>query len=355
LGGPNIKQGKFCIKSEEVAKKAGVSRSTVSKVINHYGDISKETQDKVWKVIKECGYTPNQAARTLAGKSVDTLGLFFMLQRDDSYDVTEDIIVDRMLASVVDAAAKMGFLTLTMIIRNHDELALTEIRDVFMQGRINGGIFLGCRDNEPLVEELIQKGFIIGLIDYPPPEEQEENRVIVNFEEQCASRAVDYLVKLGHRKIMGIHGDQFRFDGRNKKHFFLEAMKRHKLEIRDNWNLQASFYLGVSEKVIKEFLDSGAELPTAIFCANDHIAFGTIQALQKEGIRIPEDISVIAVDDAYMSRYMRPALTTFRVDFSAMLSMLTGAVILRIQGQEESIFCEYMHNPLMERETCKSL
>jgi len=314
-----------------------------------------ETRERVWKVIKECGYTPNQAARTLAGKSVDTLGLFFLLQRDESYDITEDVIVDRMLASVVDSAAKMGFLTLTMIVRNMDDEAMAEIRDIFMQGRINGGVFIGCRTEEPLVEDLVKQGFVIGLLDYPKPEPQESNRVIVNYNPCSGSDAVDYLVSLGHKRIMTVQGDQFRLDGVNKARTFAEAMKRHGLELPDEWRLQSSFYLGESRKVMDDFIDRTPDLPTAVFCANDHIAYGVMLALVKKGHPVPEEVSVLGVDDGVISRYINPPLTTYSVDFAAMLACLTSAVIHRINGLEEEVFYQEFDNKLVERASCRKL
>lgn len=314
-----------------------------------------ETRERVWRVIKDCGYTPNQAARTLAGKSVDTLGLFFLLQRDETYDITEDVIVDRMLASVVDSSAKMGFLTLTMIVRNMDEDAMAEIRDIFLQGRINGGVFIGCRKEEPLVEDLVQQGFVVGLLDYPKPAEQENNRVIVNYNPLCGSQAVDYLVSLGHRKIMTVQGDQFRLDGENKSRSFADAMKRHQLDLPDEWRLQSSFYLGESRKAMDDFIDRTPELPTAVFCANDHIAYGVMLALVKKGHPVPEEVSVLGVDDSVISRYIDPPLTTYSVDFAAMLACLTGAVIRRVSGLEEDVFYQEFDNKLVERGSCRNM
>ncbi|MBN2508872.1 MAG: LacI family DNA-binding transcriptional regulator, partial [Spirochaetales bacterium] len=202
-----------------------MSRSTVSKVINGYGDVGQETRKRVLKVIKDFGYSPNLAARILAGKGVETIGLFFLLQRDESYDLANDSIVDQMMAVVIDAAARLGFLTLTVIIRNIDAQSEAQIRDIFTQGRIDAGIFLGCRSSEPVIEELVGKGFLVGAVDYPRPRPQEKNLIIANYDPDTGEKAVDYLTGLGHRDIMGIQGDLFRYDGSRKYQGFSTRLK----------------------------------------------------------------------------------------------------------------------------------
>ena len=343
------------IKSEEIAEKAGVSRSTVSKVINNYGDVGEETKKRVLKVIKEFGYSPNIAARILAGKGVETIGLFFLLQRDEAYDLANDSIVDQMMAVVIDAAARLGFLTLTVIIRNIDDRSEAQIRDIFTQGRIDAGIFLGGRSREPVIEELVEQGFLVGIVDYPKPAKQEPNRIIVNYDPRTGEKAAEYLISLGHREIMGVQGDLFRFDGNRKYKGFMSRLKDLGIVLPAEWDIRSSFYLGDSRSAMDKFIESGAKLPTAVFCANDHIAYGVMLSLKSKGIRVPEDVSVIGVDDAILSQYMHPPLTSFQVDFNAMLSRLTAALIEAIAEMPQvPVYLEF-ENSLIERESARRI
>lgn len=341
--------------SYEIAKIAGVSRGTVSKVVNNYGDVSEETRVKIKKIIAESGYTPNIAARRLAGKKTKTIGLFLLVQRDDSYDLSSDNIVDRMIASVVDAAARLGFLVLTMIIRDGESESNNKIKEIFQQSQIDGGVFIGCRKREPIIEELINKGFIIGQLDYPRPMEMKDNNVIVNVDPEIGKKAAEYLTGLGHHRILSIHGDPFRYDAENKKKKFERTLENEGLIVEDGYSINASFYLGESEKKITEFLNSDRKLPTAIFCANDHIAYGVLHVLKTRGIEVPGEISILSVDDAQFSRYLQPALTTFAVDFTMMLSELTHRVIALVNEEKGIELYSEFSSQLIVRQSCRRI
>ncbi|MDA3810885.1 MAG: LacI family DNA-binding transcriptional regulator [Spirochaetaceae bacterium] len=341
--------------SNEIAKIAGVSRGTVSKVVNNYGDVGDETRKKILKIIAEAGYAPNIAARRLAGKKTETIGLFFLVQRDESYDLSADSIIDRMITSVVEAAAKLGFLVLTIIIRDGDQHSGKKIREVFHQDRIDAGIFIGCRKSEPIIEDLISRGYIIGQLDYPRPSTMKANNVIINFEPDTGRKAAKYLLDIGHRRILSLHGDPFRYDAENKKKLFDQTIQDAGLRIEEGYSINASFYQGEGEVKMREFLNSGQRLPTAIFCANDHIAYGVLHVLKTHGINVPEDISILGVDDALFSRYLQPALTTFAVDFTKMLHELTHRVIALVNEEKDvELYCEFT-TELIERQSCRKI
>ncbi|WP_026486430.1 LacI family DNA-binding transcriptional regulator [Caldanaerobius polysaccharolyticus] len=342
--------------SAEIARLAGVSRSTVSRVVNNYPNVSESKREKVLRIIEQYGYTPNSAARVLTGKKTNTIGLFFVINSPGINYFKEDAHADFILASIAEAASHSGFFTLINIIhevKQPDNIKM--IKEIFYQKRIDAGIFIGCSDNEPVIEELIKEGFIVGVLDYNVKGRKEINCVVANFDDKFGEQAVDYLVSLGHKKIMGIHGDLQRFSGMQRYNSFIRGMKKYGLEIRDQWMLFPGFERFRAKQLMDEFLASGYELPSAIFCANDTIAYGVIDALKRKGILIPDDVSIVGVDDSNFSAYIDPPLTTFRVDFQEVLSTLTQKVVECVKADSVKGVVLEFGGQLIVRNSCKEV
>ena len=151
------------INSNDIAKLAGVSRSTVSRVVNGYPNVPEETRKKVMKVIKEHRYYPLLSGQLLTGKGTKTLGLFWMGRSG----IAHDPLTSSYFMHIVDAAARRGYLVLACILDNISEKHnINYVRKIFMEGRIDAGIFVGTSNTEPLVDELIGFDKIVGLFDY---------------------------------------------------------------------------------------------------------------------------------------------------------------------------------------------
>ncbi|MBB6731749.1 LacI family DNA-binding transcriptional regulator [Cohnella sp. CBP 2801] len=319
------------INSVEIARLAGVSRSTVSRVVNNYANVPPETRAKVMKVIEEHRYVPNLSAQVLAGKGTRTIGLFVI----EAGHVSSDMLSNMLIASVIENASALGYYVLTHIIRDaSDADSARSVKDIFYQRRIDGGIFIGAANEEPLIEELIAEGFKIGLVDQHLPGRNEPNRVVVNFDnERGMLLAVGYLAGLGHKRIGIVNGDMKRLSGQDKYDGFLAAMKEHGLPVEPRWVLPAGFHEEEGYEAMRSFLRSGEERPTAIVMANDSVAFGAIRALREQGLSVPEDLSVVGFDDHALSARFQPALTTVKVDFDGMMRQLTESLIVRIEGE----------------------
>jgi len=339
------------INSTEIAKLAGVSRSTVSRVINNYANVPEKTKQKVMKVIQQYNYFPNLSAQVLAGKRTRTIGLFMI----DTGRVSGDSISSLLLARIIESASSHGYYVLTHIVRDMRELEETRtIKESFFQRRIDGGVFIGAANHEPLIEELIAEGFMVAIVDQHLPGRSEPNRIVFNFDNETGvGHAVDYLVSLGHKKIGMINGDMNRYSGPSKWRGFQAAMSRHHLPLVQQWMLPGDFNEESGYKAIKKFMKSRAELPTAIFAANDSVAFGAIRALKESGVLVPQQISVIGFDDHILSAHYSPALTTIRVDFADMMDKLTKTLISKIENGAESFHQVAVGTELVVRDSCQ--
>ncbi|THF78040.1 LacI family DNA-binding transcriptional regulator [Cohnella fermenti] len=341
------------ISSAEIARLAGVSRSTVSRVVNNYSNVPPDTREKVMNVIREHRYVPNLSAQVLAGKGTRTIGLFMI----EPEQVSRDILSNMMLVSVIEHASLREYCVLTSIIRDtSDEEAVRALKDIFYQRRIDGGIFIGAANEEPLIEELIAEGYIVGVVDQRLPGREEPNRVVVNFDNDYGMMlAVDFLHSLNHREIGIVTGDMKRSSGPTKYAGFEEAMKLRDLPVNGDWVIPGGFHESDGYEAMKSFLASDKRLPTAIIMANDSVAFGAIRAMRERGIDVPWDISVIGFDDHELSSRFQPPLTTIKVDFGVMMRELAEAVIVHIEDEEAGRFEYTVRSELVVRESCRKL
>ncbi|RAP78409.1 LacI family DNA-binding transcriptional regulator [Paenibacillus montanisoli] len=341
------------INSSEIARLAGVSRSTVSRVINNYSNVPAETRDKVLKVIEKYNYFPNASAQVLAGKRARTIGLFLI----DQGNVSSDILTNMLIVSVIEHASVLDYYVLTHIIRNaKDTEVIRNVREIFYQRRIDGGIFIGAANREPFIEQLIDEGFVVGVVDQELPDHPEPNRIVSNFNNDSGMKqAVAYLAGLGHSRIGVVNGDMNRLSGQTKYEGFKTAMRMCGLQVNPKWVMDGDFHETSGYNAIQTLLGIESELPTAIVAANDSVAFGAIRAIKEHGLLVPDDISIIGFDDHALSEKHHPPLTTIRVDFSAMLKRMTTYLIEKIEQKTLTVKEITLDCSLVVRESCRRI
>jgi len=339
--------------SAEIARLAGVSRSTVSRVVNGYRNVPSHTKEKVMRVINDNGYYPLLSGQLLAGKRTGTLGFFWV----SNTAIANDMLGSEYFARVTESAAELGYLVLTCIVKNLTEKENVEwIKRVFMQGRVDAGIFIGTKNNDPLIEELLSKGNIIGIFDHFHPDKNEPNRISVNYEIDTGVKIIDYLYNLGHRKIGIIDGDMSRYCMLKRHEGFLTGMQQHDIEMRGEWMYYADIFndQDAGYSATKRLLRS-SELPTAICAGNDTIAFGVYRALDEQGISIPEQISVIGIDGHGRGELTSPPLTTYGYDYKKMFFSLVKRTIAAATQKSDYQTTEFISGNLVERGSCKSV
>lgn len=339
--------------SSEIAKLAGVSRSTVSRVINGYSNVPKSTYDRVMSVIRDNNYHPYLSGQLLVGKKTATLGFFWITGTGGS--IAGDELSNVYLVNTVEAAARQGYLMLTCILKNlTDPENIAWVNKIFMQGRIDAGIFIGVDNDEPLIEELIASGNIVGIFDHYHPDRTEPNRISVNYEENTGEKMIDYLYGLGHRKIALVHGDRNRYSSAKRTEGFLSAMARYGIGIRPEWMCLGGISRDQGYKAAKEMLASAlksGELPTAICANNDAVAFGVYSALLELGISVPDQVSVTGIDGHI--RMVDPPLTTYAFDYHDFFTSLVGRTIAAVEQREEYATTEFIKGKLIERGSCR--
>ncbi|MBU2439328.1 LacI family transcriptional regulator, partial [bacterium] len=302
---------------KDVAELVGVHPSTVSRVINDDSRISEKTREKVFLIIKKLGYTPNAIARGLKTKRTHTLGMLIP-------DITNPFFAE-IARGVEDAANKNDF---NIILCNTDDRLKKErtYLEILRGKRVDGLILGTAHIKDKSILELEKNNFPYILVSRNI-EELDKNCVIVD-DEAGGIMATEYLIKLGHRRIAHITGPLKTRSALNRLKGYKLAFKKYEIEYRDELVGEGDFRIKGGYQVMKRFLKL-AEPPTAIFAANDLLALGAMQAIQKKNFHIPEDFSVIGFNDIELASFVYPALTTIR---QPMLEMgaLAVKMLLRI-------------------------
>lgn len=341
------------LNSTDIARLAGVSRSTVSRVINQYPNVPEETRRRVMEVIKEHHYYPQFSGQLLSGMKSKTIGLFWLTR----FSIAPDALSSSYFMHIVDAATESGYMVLSCILSDlTDKKNVQFVRRVFLEGRIDAGIFVGVHNDDPLLRELIDMGMTVGVFDYQQSGDHNPNCITANFERNSGEKAVDHLVSMGHTRIGTIHGELDRLSCSDRHASFLRGMEKHGLPMRDAWIVQGGITYSSGYQAGQQLLaNCGDDLPTAIFAANDSVAFGLYQALREANLRVPEDISVVGVDGHVNAEHSNPPLTTISFNFREMFFSLVARVIDQIEQNGCDAPDVFFPGQLTERESCRKI
>ena len=329
--------------SKDVAALAGVHPSTVSRVINNDPRISEKTKERVLLVIKKLGYTPNAIARGLKTKRTHTLGMLIP-------DITNPFFAE-IARGVEDAANKNTF---NVILCNTDDKLKKERTYLqILRGKRVDGLILGTAHiKDKSILEIEKKKFPYILVSRNI-EELNKNCIIVE-DIEGGKMATEYLIKLGHRQIAHITGPLKTRSALNRLKGYKLALKKYEIEYRDELVGEGDFRIKGGYQVMKKFLKLG-EPPTAIFAANDLLALGAMQAIQKMNFRIPNDFSVIGFNDIALASFVYPPLTTIRQPMMEMGKLAVKMLIKIIEEGEFNQKKEVLSPKLIIRESCKKL
>lgn len=349
--------GEQQMKSEDIARLAGVSRSTVSRVINNYPNVPDETREKVMRIIEEVGYEPNTSAQILAGKANNTIGLF-VVSIYDHENIYQNSYYSSIVNAAIDAANSSGYYVLIHTIYSAADYC--RVFQTISQKRISGAIIVGNEKDTEQIRRLIQLRVPVGIVDYDPNRLSENdlahsNLVVVNSNDyESAMQAVEYLYRLGHHEIGIITGLLETYSGLQRYQGYLAAMQKLGLEADGHFVLSGRFRYDTAYSEAKRLLKE-PKLPTAILACNDVMAMAAAEAFKEQGKRVPSELSLIGFDDIPMASQMTPGLTTFSVPLYDMVTCAAGRVIERIEGRSAGYEQERFSLRFIERASCAKL
>jgi LacI family transcriptional regulator len=281
----------------DVAKRAGVATSTVSRVLNNSGYVSAATRARVEAAIDELGYVPNRVARSLRLKRTNTLA---MLVADISNPFWTTVV-----RGAEDAANEAGF---TVVLCNTDESKAKQdaYLDVLLQRRVDGILFAPvCSVPEP-VERVQRQKVPIVVLDRRVPGAQVD--VVRGDSEGGAYKLVRYLLELGHARIAALSGPKSVSTSVERIEGYRRALREAGLGEDADRVYFGTFTEDAGYDLTFEALEADPR-PTALFACNNFMAAGVLRALRQAGLRLPQDVSLVAFDDLPSWMLIEPFLT----------------------------------------------
>jgi len=302
----------------DVARLAGVSHQTVSRVLNDPDAVRPETRERVLAAIAELDYRPNVAARALVTRSSRTFGVVTF--GAELYGPSSTLM------GVESAAREAGYYVSLANMHTVDGTSVRSAIDHFVQQGVDGLVVVTTSiAGDETFESL---GLDIPLVVIGAGREPRADEISVAVDQKHGARlAVRHLIELGHRDILHLSGPEDSFDARARVEGYRAEMAAAGLEARPvtvgDWSSERGYAVG------KELCASG-DLPTAIFAGNDPMALGLIYALTEAGHGVPDDVSIVGFDDVPGAEFYRPPLTTLRQNFEQLgrrcIEALLGAI-----------------------------
>ncbi|MBU1065091.1 LacI family transcriptional regulator [bacterium] len=329
----------------DVAKLAGFSTATVSRVINETGKVKITTRRKVLNAIKELNFSPNISAQILQSKQSKIIGMVF--------PDASSIYFSEIIRGIINLVNKYGF---QIIIGSaHDEEEELKTASRFLNGRTVDGLVMMAPSltNEELFNIPINHNTPVVFISVPPEKAGMTTVVLDNF--NSAIKMTQHLIKLGHRRIAFIHGSPHNYDSKRRYAGYLKALENEGIPESLKLEAEGNFTEDSGYKACQQLLKTEPR-PTAIFAANDAMAIGAIEAVKDSGLKVPDNIAIVGFDDISTSQYITPALTTVRVPLYEMGQLVGKTLLQKINSdsKEHLTVAEQIVIPLeiIVRESC---
>jgi len=286
---------------KDVAKIAGVSPATVSRVINNKakGSVSEKTKQRILRAIQQLDYTPDIRAQSLRGLKTGLIGVIIPEASSFYYQELSRVIME--------VGYNQGFGVLTCSSENDVQRELFYI-DFLQRQKVDGIIIISERLKAQKVNDLIRKEIPIVLLDEDIP--GADAPAVVTDYYKGVSKAVQYLIDIGHRKIAFIKGRTTTPSSKKRFEGYVDTLRKNNLRVDETLIKEGDFSYKSGYEATKQLLKDCGDTFTAIFCSCDLMAFGAIQRIHEMGKHVPSDYSVVGFDNTYYSAISVPPLTT---------------------------------------------
>ena len=305
-----------------VAALAKVSIATVSRTVNGSPAVSERLSKRVWQAIEQLNYFPNTHARSLVSGRSRLFGVIVE-------NITNPFFPE-LVQSFEEVAVANGYEVLISSSNSDPKILTTCVRRM-IERKVEGVAVLTFGEEEPVLDQLAQQHIPLVLAEFKL-DDPKTSTILLDYTSGFRA-AIDHLAAFGHRKIGFLAGPRALHSANTRRNDFHAAMRAARLHIEPKWVIECDHTLkgGVAGF---ERLQSLKQQPTAIVCSNDMTAIGVLRAAYMAGLRVPQDLSVIGLDDIDFDEYTLPPLTTIRLSRTELARAAFEA--LRQQTQAEA-------------------
>lgn len=333
---------------KDVAKVAGVSPSTVSRVISNHPRISPATVKKVKAIMEDLGYHPNIMAKSLVSKTTQTIGIILPKPAEE---LLLNLFFSEVIRGIVAQATRAGYDV--MMTSGASEREEVEAISRLVRGRrIDGVILLYSRKNDPVVQFLKESDFPFVIIgrndDYPDLLMVDNDNVLAAYD------ATRHLIQLGHERIGFVSGPPNMFVSRDRQEGFQQAILDAGLPMRQEWIVEGEFLQESGYRAMSFFM-SLPERPTALVVIDDVVSFGIMRALHELGYKVPEQLSIVSFNNIPLAELASPPITSIDIGIYQLGYTASQALLYSIQGDSAGQRRYLIPHRLMVRESSGAL
>lgn len=292
---------------EDIAREAGVSIATVSRVINQTKAVSPELKRRVEAAIEKNHFKPNTLARGLVISRTNMVGIIIP-------DFSNPVF--GMLTKGINQVCQENDYTLILCESGGIKKQETELLNRLEERRIDGLFFAGVEILEELACLIRTKAYPCVLVGQEVRSEVPILTTVIQDNEKAVYDGVDFLISNGHRRIAYLSGPIKDYSsGERRLSGYVKAMAEHQLEVPGTGIAYGDFTFESGSRCMQRVYEESSVLPTAVMAANDLMAAGAVRFLENAGQRVPEDISVMGFDDVQAATFLSPGLTTVRIPY----------------------------------------
>lgn len=328
---------------KDVAKKAGVSPSTVSRVIAEHPRISAETSRKVKEIMEELGYHPNLMAKSLVSRTTRTIAVVLPKPAEE---LLLNFFFYELIRGVLAQLTRAGY-DLLMAAGSNEQEELETVTRLVRGGRIDGLLLLYSRSSDPIIAFLRKEKVPFALIgrslDYEDVPSVDNDNVLAAYD------ATKHFIAQGQQRIGFVSGPTKLAMTQDRMAGYTKALSEANLPIKQSWVVEGEFLLESGYRAMASIM-SQPEPPTALVVIDDFVAFGVLKGLAELGYRIPQDVAIVSFNNIALSELTMPPITSIDVG-TYQLGYTASQMVLRMIQQVEITTRQIIPHRLVVRES----
>lgn len=327
------------ININEIARRAGVSRTTVSRALNQSGYVSEKARKKIQQVVDETGYIPSEHAKSLRLQRTKVIGVVLPKISTET--------MSRIVEGIDEILSAAGFQILLANSSLNKEKEIDQLK--LLESRRVDGIILAATNREQELIDTIQN-LRVPLVAVG--QELPEVSSVIYDDYYAARTMVKKMISKGYRHIGFIGVEETdQAVGQFRKQAYIDVMKEENIQIEEGWMQTAEFNIESGEKAMEAMLSASTTRPEAVFAVTDRLAVGAMQTIRKFGIQLPHEMGIAGIGASEISRYVTPPLTTIDYQYEEAGRESARLLLQQLKPGKQNIKKSTMDYRLLERDS----